>query len=81
MDNIINGNDIHLLNNDKYTFFVLGKVMYGNCKMIYTDHKNFIICYVDDIHPIWIWTKDGINKNNINKNDNPQYPQMYYLCN
>ena len=67
MDNIINGNDIHLLNNDKYTFFVLGKVMYGICKMIYTDHKNFIICYVDDIHPIWIWTKDNIDKNIENK--------------
>ena len=67
MDNIINGNDIHLLNNDKYTFFVLGKVMYGICKMIYTDHINFIICYVDDIHPIWIWTKDNIDENIENK--------------
>lgn len=41
MDKYINTEDILLLNNDKYTFFVLGKVMYGNCKMIYTDHKNF----------------------------------------
>ncbi len=63
IDNCINKDDIKLLSNDKYTFFVLGKVMYGNCKIIYTDHKKFIICYVDDIHPIWIWTKDNINKN------------------
>lgn len=52
MDKHINTEDISLLKKDKYTFFVLGKVMYGNCKMIFTDHNNFIICYVDDIHPI-----------------------------
>ena len=35
--------------------------MYGSCKMIYTDHNNIIICHVDDIHPIWIWTKDNMD--------------------
>lgn len=63
IDSILKEDDLNLLCNDKYTFFVLGKVMNGDCKMIYTDHKNFIICYVDDIHPIWIWTKNNLNKN------------------
>ena len=42
-----NEDDIKLLSNDKYTFFVLGKVMYGNCKMIYTDadYKASNACY------------------------------------
>lgn len=35
--------------------------MYDSCKMIYIDHNNFIICHIDDIHPICIWTKDNID--------------------
>ena len=60
MDNHVSERDIELLESDKYTFFVLGRVMTGECGFLRTDHKSVIICYTCQPFPLWIWTADGI---------------------
>lgn len=47
------------MENDKYTFFVLGRIMGGECELLLTDHEKLIICYSCAPYPVWIWTPDG----------------------
>lgn len=59
LDNYIDERDRQLLEGDKYTFFVLGRVMEGDCELLLSDHKSLIICYTGAPFPVWIWTKSG----------------------
>ena len=62
MDSFVDERDYKLLENDKYTFFVLGRVMGGNCKLLLTDHEKLILCFTSNPYPVWIWTEDGADK-------------------
>ena len=62
LDNSFNKDDIKLLDDDKYTFNVLCRIMYSNCQLTLTDHKRLIICSSSDEFPVWIWTPDDATK-------------------
>lgn len=59
MDSFVDERDYKLLENDKYTFFVLGRIMSGECNLLLTDHERLIICFSSDPYPVWIWAPDG----------------------
>ncbi|SFD12203.1 GNAT family N-acetyltransferase [Butyrivibrio sp. YAB3001] len=59
MDNHINESDFKLLENDRYTFFVLRRILGAKCSLLLTDHKRLIICFTGVPYPVWIWTPDG----------------------
>ena len=58
MDNFADERDFELLEQDKYTFFVLRRILSIPCKLILTDHKRLVICLSSVPYPVWIWTSD-----------------------
>ena len=62
MDNFVDERDYKLLQNDKYTFFVLSRIMGGECELLLTDHEKLIICFTCKPYPVWIWTADGADE-------------------
>ncbi len=58
MDRQADQRDLKLLENDKYTFFVLGRILNDSCRLTLTDHERLIICHSADPFPVWIWTPD-----------------------
>ena len=62
MDNFVDERDYKILENDKYTFFVLGRIMDGKCELLLTDHKRLIICFTSNPHPVWVWTPDDMTE-------------------
>ena len=62
MDIFIDERDYKLLENDKYTFFVLGKIMGNECSVLLSDHKRMIICHTGKPFPVWIWTPDDVTE-------------------
>jgi hypothetical protein len=45
MDNYVDERDYKLLEGDKYTFFVLRRIIDGPCKLLLSDHERLIICF------------------------------------
>ena len=62
MDNFSDERDLKILEDDKYTFFVLRRIITGECKLLLTDHKRLIICHSNNPFPVWIWTPDDVTK-------------------
>ena len=60
MDSFANENDYMLLDNDKYTFFVLKRLLGGENKLLLSDHKRLIICFSCEPYPVWIWNADEL---------------------
>lgn len=58
MDNFVDERDYRLLESDRYTFFVLGRILKGKCDLILSDHERLIICFSCAPFPVWIWTPD-----------------------
>ena len=58
MDSFVDERDYKLLENDKYTFFVLKNVMGDECHVLLTDHERLIICHSEHPFPVWVWTPD-----------------------
>ena len=59
MDNYADSRDYKLLENDKYTFFVLRKIIDKPCELLLSDHEKLIICYSGNPYPVWIWIPDN----------------------
>ena len=59
MDTTPDERDDWLLSGDRYTFFVLRRIMKGDCEIYLTDHETLILCYSCAPYPVWIWTPDG----------------------
>ena len=59
MDTFVDERDFTLLEHDRYSFFVLHRIIEGNCRLLLSDHENLIICYTGEPYPVWIWTADG----------------------
>ncbi len=62
LDNKADSRDFALLENDRYTFEVLSRVLRGECRLVLTDHERLIICHSTDPYPVWIWTPDGLSE-------------------
>ena len=59
MDNFVDERDFKILKADKYTFFILSRIMTRDCELLLSDHSRMIICYSQSPFPVWIWTIDG----------------------
>lgn len=62
MDNFADERDLKLLEDDKFTFFVLRRIIGEGCRLLLTDHERLIICHSDNPFPVWIWTPDDVMK-------------------
>lgn len=60
MDSFADERDYKILEKDKYTFFVLGRIIGGECELLFTDHERLIICFTRNPYPVWIWTPDDM---------------------
>jgi len=58
MDHFVNEKDFKILEANKYTFFVLKKILKNECRLLLTDHEKLIICYTGQPYPVWVWTPD-----------------------
>lgn len=67
MDSFVDERDFKLLENDKYTFFVLRRIIGGKCELLLTDHERLIICFTCNPFPIWIWTPDDASESEMEK--------------
>ncbi len=67
MDNYVDEKDYKLLEIDKYTFFVLRRIIDGPCKLLLSDHKRLIICFSTEPFPTWIWTADDATEEEMEK--------------
>lgn len=61
MDHSVDERDFQLLATDRYTFFVLSRILRGPCDCIRTDHERLILCYSARPYPVWLWTPDNIS--------------------
>lgn len=61
MDNHANERDFQLLENDRYTFSVLSRILPGPCSVTLTDHKRLILCHSVSPYPVWLWTPDDLS--------------------
>ena len=57
MDCFVNEKDYILLDNDKYTFFVLKRLLGGENKLLLTDHERLIICFPVSLIPYGFGTR------------------------
>ena len=44
MDTFVDERDFSLLEHDRYTFFVLHRIIGGSCRLLLSDHENLIVC-------------------------------------
>ncbi|MBO4837254.1 MAG: GNAT family N-acetyltransferase [Clostridia bacterium] len=61
MDAFVDERDYRLLERDRYTFFVLRRIIGGDCSLLLSDHRDLILCYTGQPYPVWIWTANGVS--------------------
>ena len=67
MDKFVDERDYKLLENDKYTFFVLKRILETECRVLLTDHEKLIICHTSNPFPVWVWTPDDASEEEFEK--------------
>ncbi len=67
IDTFADERDFKLLEQDKYTFFVLRRVLGLPCELILSDHQRIIICLSSHPFPVWIWTADDASADEMQK--------------
>ena len=67
MDTHVDERDYKLLERDKYTFFVLKRIMGGECNLLLSDHERLILCFTGHPFPVWIWTADDASEEEMEK--------------
>lgn len=67
MDGFVDERDYKILENDKYTFFVLTRIMGGKCELLLTDHERLIVCFSCHPFPVWIWIADGAHEEDMER--------------
>ncbi|MGN0295128.1 MAG: hypothetical protein ACI4D3_14105 [Lachnospiraceae bacterium] len=45
MDSFVDERDFKILENDRYTFFMLRHIIGGKSQLLLTDHERLIICF------------------------------------
>lgn len=43
---------------DEFCFYVLEKIIKGECRLTVTDGKRLIICHSSALYPVWVWQPD-----------------------
>ena len=59
MDTFVNEKDFELLEQDRYTFAVLDRILRGSCELVRSNHRDLIMCHSEGHYPVWFWTPDG----------------------
>lgn len=67
MDNFTDERDLELLMRDKYTFFVMRRVLDQESNILFSDHEKIILCYTGVPYPVWIWTDDGADAGDMDR--------------
>lgn len=67
MDGFADERDLKTLDGDRCLFFVLRRVIGGQCRLLLTDHERLIICLTDEPFPVWIWTADDASEEEMEK--------------
>ena len=67
MDTYVDERDYKLLEADKYTFFVLKRIMGGESELLLSDHERLILCFTGHPFPVWIWTADDASEEEMEK--------------
>lgn len=67
MDRFADDRDQSILEKDKYTFFVLRRIIGGECPLLLTDHERLIIGFSGKPFPVWIWTADDASESEMEK--------------
>ncbi|MBR6881233.1 MAG: hypothetical protein IKN14_09180, partial [Clostridiales bacterium] len=62
MDTYVDERDYKLLDQDKYTFSVMSRIIRGDLELCLTDHERLIICFSGQPYPVWIWTPDDASE-------------------
>lgn len=52
---------------DRYKYYIALKIVSSSDSNIYSDENNYIVLQSNSDTPIWIWTKDNIDKSYINE--------------
>lgn len=52
MDHFVDDRDYKLLDHDKYTFFVLKRILGGECAIKLSDHEKLIFCFSGEPYPV-----------------------------
>ena len=60
--NEIPGIDVSFIEQDKYTFSVLTRILTKRCDFTLVKEKKLVICHSEKPYPVWIWTPDGIGE-------------------
>ncbi|MBQ8429402.1 MAG: GNAT family N-acetyltransferase [Clostridia bacterium] len=50
--------DVSIFQQDEHCFFVLTRILQGECALTITDKKRLVICYSCSPYPVWIWLPD-----------------------
>lgn len=67
MDTYVDERDYKLLDADKYTFFILKRIMGGDSELLLSDHENLILCFTGHPNPVWIWTPEDASEEELEK--------------
>ena len=67
MDNFADERDYRRLENDKYTFSVLRRIIDRPCEILLSDHEKLILCYSGNPYPVWIWTPDNLSEEEMDR--------------
>ena len=67
LDRFADDRDLRILEKDLYSFFVLRRILTGECDVLLTDHKRIILCFTKDPYPVWIWTPDDATEEEMQK--------------
>lgn len=59
--------DAALVDADRYTFSVMHKILCQPCEKIVTDHKRLVLCYTGAPYPVWVWTRDGADEEELSR--------------
>ncbi|MBR4668770.1 MAG: GNAT family N-acetyltransferase [Butyrivibrio sp.] len=67
MDSFVDERDYKLLEADKYTFFVLRRILGTECEFIASDHEKLIICHSKTPYPVWVWTSNDADETELER--------------
>ena len=56
-----------VLKDDEYCFFVLSRILNGECRLTITDNMRIIVCHSCDPYPVWVWLPDDATSEEMNR--------------
>lgn len=59
--------NIDILKDDEFCFFVLSRILQGECRLTITDNMRIIVCHSCDPYPVWVWLPDDATSEEMNQ--------------